>query len=330
MSSADLRSHYHFLQAFAFTRMVEAYQPDFLHSYFFYEGTLFTFIASFLLNIPRGVSCYADHVLNDYALKVVPLHLKQCSLIIATSQRIKQELLDIVPHADPELILVKPNAVNAAQFPTVTFQEPMNGQPYRLVSVSRIEPKKGLIYLVEAVRLLLDRNLNVELHLIGGVDDSESSKNYAQALAIRIQELKLGGSVHLEGRKFESDIKRFFKISHLFVAPFIETEYGDKDGIPTSLLEAMASGLPVVATDAGSILEVLENGRDGVLVPQRNSQALAFAVADLINDFERRVWLGKNAARKVRARFDVTVCEHIFQDQLTKVAASQRPVLLHS
>ena len=56
ISTEKLKSHQHFLQAFPFTRMVEAYSPSYLHSYFFYEGTLFTAIASYLLDIPRGVS----------------------------------------------------------------------------------------------------------------------------------------------------------------------------------------------------------------------------------------------------------------------------------
>src|SRR5215831_5586684 len=145
MSSQELRNHYHFLQAFSFTRMVEAYQPDYLHSYFFYEGTLFTLFASYLLDIPRGVSCYTDHMLTDYSLKVVPLHLATCQIVIATSHRIKQELLDLAPDVDPARIIVKPNAVNMAQFPTVSLANPEQEQPYRLICVSRIEPKKGHI-----------------------------------------------------------------------------------------------------------------------------------------------------------------------------------------
>jgi glycosyltransferase involved in cell wall biosynthesis/SAM-dependent methyltransferase len=322
MTPQEVRGHYHFLQAFSFARMVEAYRPDYLHSYFFYEGTLFTFIASYLLDIPRGVSCYADHMLEDYALKVVPLHLRQCSLVVATSERIRRELRVIAPELDPERIIVKPNAINAARFPVVSCREPKEEEPFRLISVNRIEPKKGLLYLVEAAGHLRSRGIKAELHLVGGVDDSPSSKDYARELEARIQELDLGDIVHLEGRKTESEINRFFKNSHIFIAPFVETEYGDKDGVPTSLLEGMAAGLPVVATDAGSIREVIENGRDGLIVAQRDSGALAIAIADLIGDPERRARLGNNAAQKVRKEFDVTSCEHIFHDNLSKLLAS--------
>ena len=76
--------------------------------------------------------------------------------------------------------------------------------------------------------------------------------------------------MHLEGRRSETDINAFFKSAHVFVAPFVETESGDKDGVPTSVLEAMAAGLAIVATDAGSIREAIEDGLDGVIVPQRN------------------------------------------------------------
>ena len=324
MSSREVRSHYHFLQAFAFTRMVEAYQPAYLHSYFFYEGTLFTLFASYLLDIPRGVSCYTDHMLKDYILKVVPLHLATSQIVIATSHRIKQELLDLAPEVDPARIIVKPNAVNMAQFPAVSLANPEQEQPYRLICVSRIEPKKGHIYLVEAVRCLRDRHCKVEVHLIGGVDDTAASQDYARALRARIEEYNLGGRIHFEGRKSEAEIKQFFRRSHIFVAPFVETELGDKDGIPTALLEAMASGLPVVATDAGSMREVIADGHDGVLVPQRDAHTLANAIAGLMHDLERRVLLGTHAVQTIQERYSVTVCEPIFHDHLSKLLAAKR------
>lgn len=319
MTSQELKNCNHFREAFSFTRMVEAYRPDYLHSYFFYEGALFTFVASYLLDIPRGVSCYADHMLKDYELKVVPLHLKQCSIIVATSQRIKEELLAIAPDIAPNRILVKPNAVDMRTFSSVSVKEPDGGEPYRLVSVSRIEPKKGLRYLVEAMRILRDRGVEAELHIVGAVDDNPKNQEYADGLDAQIHDLKLWDVVHREGRKTQDEIKQFFAKSHLFVAPFVETDQGDKDGIPTVLLEAMASGLPVVATNAGSITEVVENGREGVLVAQRDPVALADAIERILRDPTRRRQFSQEATNTVRRRFDVQVCERILHEQVRAV-----------
>jgi len=326
IKAEELVTHHHFLEAFAFSRMAEAYQPDYLHSYFFYEGTYFTFIASYLLDIPRGVSCYADHMLKDYDLKMVPLHLDQCRLVIATSQRIKQELVQIAPGANPNKIMVKPNAIDAVQFPVTPRKDPTSAQPFQLVTVSRIEPKKGLVYLVEAVRMLRDRQINVHLSVIGGVDKKPETRDYNRELTDRIAELQLGDVVHLEGTKTDKEIRQFFVKSQIFVAPFVQTEQGDKDGIPTSLLEGMASGLPIVATDAGSIPEVIENGKDGVIVDQRNPKALAKAIEQLIQDPSRRKDLGESASRKIREKFAVDVCEQPFHDRLRRLLTIERKI----
>jgi glycosyltransferase involved in cell wall biosynthesis/peptidoglycan/xylan/chitin deacetylase (PgdA/CDA1 family) len=317
-----IRTHYHVRQGFAFARMVEAYRPAYLHSYFFYEGSLFALVASYLLDIPRGVSCYADHMLEDYPLKVVALHLRQSSVTIATSERIRKELLTIEPRMDPNRMLVKPNGINATAFPALNRDESAVPKRWSLVSVSRIEPKKGLMYLVDAVGLLRDRGVHVDLHLIGGVDDSLASREYHHALIERINARALGDIVHLDGRRTEAEINECFKTAHVFVAPFVETETGDKDGVPTAVLEAMAAGLPVIATDAGSLVEVIEDGHDGLIVPQRDAQAIAARIALLLADGGRRSTLGANAARKVRLKFDAATGERAFHNRLRSLLAS--------
>jgi glycosyltransferase involved in cell wall biosynthesis len=324
MPEHDLQRHYHFRQAFAFTRTVEACRPDYLHSYFFYEGTLFTLVASCLLDIPRGVSCYTDHMLQDYALKLVPLHLEQCSIVVATSARIKRELLQIAPNTDPERILVKPNAIDSRRFAVVERPEPAVGQPFRITCVSRIEPKKGIVYLADAVRRLLDAGVNVSVHVLGGVDQQSAFREYAQTVESRIAKLGVGHALKLEGTCSAGEVRRCLEESHLFVAPFIETDTGDKDGIPTALLEAMASGLPVVATDAGSISEVVTGRREGLLVEQRNGAALADAIRSLLGSPETRRRMGAEAAATARRSFDVGVCERRFHDRIRSATATQR------
>jgi glycosyltransferase involved in cell wall biosynthesis/GT2 family glycosyltransferase len=322
LTPPELERHPHFRQSFSYARVVEAFRPRYLHSYFFYEGTLFTFVASYLLRVPRGVSCYADHLLQDYDLKVVAVHLRHCALVVATSQRIKRELLQIAPGLDADRILVKPNAINASRFPIAERRDPAAGEPYRLVSVCRLDPKKGLAYLVRAVRILRDQGLNVEAHVVGGVDpDQPASADYARELEADVRALDLTRWVHLDGRRTEAEVSGFLQRSHLFVAPFVEMPSGDKDGIPTTLLEAMSTGLAAVATDAGSMTEVVEDGVDGVIVPQRNPQALAAAIAELLEDPARRARLGTRAAETARSRFDVSVCEHLFHAALEQVLA---------
>jgi glycosyltransferase involved in cell wall biosynthesis len=322
MAVDQLVNHGNFLQAFSFTRMAEAYRPQYLHSYFFYDRSLMALVAGYLLDLPRGVSCYADHVLHDYELKLVPLHMELCDVVIATSNRIKRELLAIAPTADPNRILVKPNGIDSSALPVVERREPAPSQPFRLVSVCRIEPKKGLLDLVEAVALLRRRGVEVEAHIVGTVDEwSQAGRDYKHQLDQRIGELDLWGKVHLEGRQGAEGVRRYLAQAHLFVAPFVETATGDKDGIPTAVLEGMSTGLAVIATDAGSITEVVEHGREGLIVPQYNPAALAAAIGELLADRERRDLFAKQAAIRVRAEFDVEVCEPRFHERIAQVLA---------
>ncbi|MFN0178291.1 MAG: glycosyltransferase [Gemmatimonadales bacterium] len=320
LSEHQLVTQGNFLEAFSFTRMVEAYRPDYLHSYFFYDRSLMALVAAYLLGIPRGISCYADHALADYELKVVGLHLELCDIVIATSHRIKRELMAIAPEVDPDRILVKPNGIDITAFPFTERAEPSAGMPFRLVTVSRIEPKKGLLELVEATSLLRSRGHRVEAHLVGAPDEwSLDSRDYHRRLNQRITELDLRGVVHLEGRQQPEEVRRLLGQAHLFVAPFVEMESGDKDGIPTALLEGMATGLAAVATGAGSIPEVVVADRDGLLVPQRNPGALADAIESLLVDRDRRGRLGRAAAETIRLHFDAAKCEKPFHDRIDAV-----------
>ena len=319
LTPEQLAANDHFRLGFSFARMAAAYRPDYLHSYFFYEGTLFTFMASRLLGVPRGVSCYADHRLNDYTLKMVGQQLRACEVVVATSRTIGKELERAAAWPDAPNILVKPNAINTAQFPFVERAGPATGAALRLVCVSRFDPKKGLEYLIEAVRILLNQGMAVRLHVVGEADHVPASLAYREHLTARVAEFGLGDTVVFEGRRSQAEILDLLTASHVFVAPFVELDSGDSDGIPTALMEAMSTGAPIVTTDSGSISEVIEHDRTGLMVPQRNAAAIADAVARLALDPDLRARLGSAAARVTRERFDVEVCERHFHERVRNV-----------
>ena len=322
LSRHALLGHDHFLQAFSFTRMAAAWRPDYLHSYFFYEQTLFTLVASSLLGIPRGVSCYADHMLEDYPLKLVALNVTTCDVVVATSKRIKAELETIVGRGPLSQVIVKPNAIDTREFESSTRDDRPAGRKPCLVSVCRIEPKKGLTYLVDAVSLLRQSGIDVDLHLVGAPDDHmPESLAYAKDLDAQVARLGLATAVHFEGRRTSEEVREFLARADVFVAPFVELENGDKDGISTAVLEAMAARCAIVATDAGSTTEVIDSGKDGVIVPQRDAVQLASAIRTVLSDPALAARLGRNASEKAARQFDVAHCEGLFHERIRTVLA---------
>ncbi len=323
LSPAQVQSHEHFLHAFSFARAVEAWRADYLHSYFFYEQTLFALVASRLLGIPRGISCYADHMLADYPLKIVKLHLQHCEVLVATSRRIAAELQAFEPAAQPR-VLIKANAINTANF----APRPDNGEnsdgTMQLLCVCRIDPKKGIEYLLSASRLLLDRGLRVHVRIVGAPDaHCEAAQAYARTLAMQVAQDRLGDAVSFMGQRNHGEIRAELVRASVFVAPYVDLANGDKDGIPTAVLEAMASACAIVTTDAGSLAEIIDDEEQGLVVAQRDALALANAIHRLASDARLATRLGAAALERVRSQYDVAITEVRLHRRIHEAIAAQ-------
>jgi glycosyltransferase involved in cell wall biosynthesis len=122
----------------------------------------------------------------------------------------------------------------------------------------------------------------------------------------------LAGSVHLAG--FRKDVPHLLSRSTLLVLPSLWEGFG------YAAVEAMAAGLPVVATATSSLPEVVEDGKTGILVEPRNSRAIADAVTGLLNNITLARRLGEFGRRRVRERFSLNAMlsafETLFQEQL--------------
>jgi glycosyltransferase involved in cell wall biosynthesis len=324
LAPEDIIANRHFRHAFSFTRMADCWRAGYIHSYFFYERTFFALVASYILGIPRGVSCYADHMLDDYPLKLMPLQLANCDVVVATSARIKREL-ETIARGPLSNIVVKPNAIDARQYTPPTRRPHQPADAWRLVCVSRIHPKKGLLYLIDAVAELRRRGYALDVHILGEPDSHDpESRRYDHQVRQHVERLGLGPVVRLDGRKSAVEVRHFLAEADIFVAPSIELPNGDKDGIPTALLEAMAAGCPVVSTDAGSIPEVIENGVDGLMVGQRDPAALADAIARLMCEEGLHARLSIAAAARILREFDITRCEAAFHDRVRAAVEAAR------
>lgn len=169
------------------------------------------------------------------------------------------------------------------------------GDPVRLLTVGRFQPKKGLDVLLEAVARLPG---HVVLTIVG-------YGPLGEALRTRAARLHLGARVRWLGPLDQPAVRDLYRSSDLFVlAPRVAPD-GDRDGLPNVVVEALSQGLPVVGTRVSALPELVEDGRNGRLVPPEDPAALAEAITALVRDPDARRRLGWQGMRDVAEGWDV-------------------------
>ncbi len=192
-------------------------------------------------------------------------------------------------------------------------------EPVRLLQACRFIQKKGLDVTLRAIGLLKDKAVPVSLTLAGEGPEEPSLRALARELRIADQISFIG---FLEREQLEEAYRRH----HLFVHPSRTTPEGDREGIPNSLLEAMAYGLPVISTRHSGIPEAITNGQEGFLVDQPTPSSLAVAILQLIENPSLYERLSRNAHDTVLKRFSLatnaTALEVLYREALSLRQAS--------
>lgn len=166
----------------------------------------------------------------------------------------------------------------------------------RLLCVASLQPYKGHDVLLAALDRLRGR-LAFHCRLLGGGD-------LRAALERRIRERGLTGLAQLGGPATEAEVRAALRASDVFVLPSVREASGKMEGLPVAIMEAMAAGLPVVASNLSGIPELVADGVTGLLAPPGDAPALAEAMARL-RDPDLRAALGERARAKVRAEFNI-------------------------
>jgi colanic acid/amylovoran biosynthesis glycosyltransferase len=186
------------------------------------------------------------------------------------------------------------NGINLAQF----IPADPGVQPVRIISIGRLIPKKGYAELIEACGLLNKQGFDFRCTIIGGGPEHLPLRRLIEARC-------LDQMIELVGPKSQTEIVESLAQSQIFVFPARRDEAGDQDNLPTVLIEAMASGLPIVASSLAGIPEIITDQINGILVPQRDPEALASAIRNLLLDSKERQRLGASGLSTARAKFSL-------------------------
>lgn len=168
----------------------------------------------------------------------------------------------------------------------------LSPEDYVIGNVARLEEAKGQRYLIEAIRILQDRGIKTKCLIIG----SGSLEKELKELTINN---KLDDTVIFPGTR--QDLPEIFSVMDVFVFPSLW------EGLPLALLSAMAAGVPVIATHAGGIKDVLVDNRNGIVVPQSDPSAIAEAVKRLMSDEKLRKSLTEEAKKNIEEYYSAKV-----------------------
>jgi glycosyltransferase involved in cell wall biosynthesis len=161
--------------------------------------------------------------------------------------------------------------------------------------IGRISPGKGHEEILQAVKILLDRRANRFMVLVAG-DASKNEKEFEQRIMKLSDDLNISSAVRFLG--FRNDVPEIMAITDILVFPSHEESFG------VTLIEALAMGLPVIASNNAGIPDIIVNGETGILIPPKDPHSLANAISGLINNTNLRSVFGTNGRKRAEKYFD--------------------------
>jgi len=272
-----------------------------LHAHFAHGATTAVWIASMITGVPFS---FTGHAKDIYATKLNPAGLLRRKLLAAefavTCTEANRVHLDTVaPGAVVRRIYHGLNAdftaLLAATDPT---PRAFGSELLRMLTVGRLVPKKGIDLVVEALAIVRGKGIDAEL-VVAGERGSEGERIHA-----RVAELELTDCVQFLGPQTQLELFDLYRAAGVFCLPCRIVDDGDRDGIPNVLVEAMATGLPVVSTPVSGIPELVTDGENGLLVAPEDAIALAEALVALHNDPGLAAAIGERGREDVLRRFD--------------------------
>ena len=275
-------------------RLMQADGVDHVHCHFANHPAAAGFVIRRLTGIPYSFTAHGSDLHVDR--QMLCEKIKEAAFAVAISRYNRDLMIDECGEGTADKLVVIHCGVDTDVF------RPVESRPqeheYTIVSVGTLHEVKGQRHLVEACRLLRDSGMDVTCKLVGDGPDRS-------ALTRQISAAGLEDRVTLLGSLDREAVSRLLRSAHVLAAPSVPTKRGKREGIPIVLMEAMASGLPVVASRISGIPELVEDGVSGLLVPPGDVDALTDALARLQSDNSLRESLARAGRAKVEAEFDL-------------------------
>ena len=272
---------------------------DHLHAHFAHDPTLI----AYLVNCITGLSfSFTAHARDLYQVpeKVLTDRIQMASAVITCCGANIEYLNQVAPLQKSKFSLIY-HGVNLKDFQSATGTGKIASSEIPIIlSVGRLVEKKGFQDLFHALLIVKERGQRFRCTIYG---DGPLS----QQLNAWIDEHGMADDILLMGDRSQHELIPIFQSATFFALTPVQTEDGDRDGIPNVLVEAMAVGLPVITTAVAGIPELVDHDQNGFLYQQHDVEGISSGITELLRNAEKRRQLGEAALKKVTEQFDVTL-----------------------
>ncbi len=285
-----------FPKAVHFARCMGDEGVSHVHAHFASHPAAVAFVIRRLEGIPYSFTAHGSDLHRDRHM--LREKVAEASFVVPISEFNRRVILEECGEKFADKLTVIHCGIDPAVFTPAPPGARRSEGPLRLVCVGTLHEVKGQSVLVEACRLLSERGIEFRCDLVGDGPDRER-------LAQQAQSAGLEGRIRLLGALTRPEVAARLRDSDVAVVPSVPTSDGRREGIPVALMEAAASGRPVVASRLSGIPEAIEDGAQGLLVPPGDAAALADAIARLSDDPALRECLGAAARERMLREFDL-------------------------
>ncbi len=287
-----VRSLTHFGEGTVLARRMLREGITHIHSHYASQSTSVARVVHLLTGIPYSFTGHAHDIWHDRLL--LPEKLREAAFV-ATCSTFAKEFIAREEKTCDEKIHVVYHGLDVRKF------TPPAGEKLRIrnriLSVGSLGPTKGFPDLIRACALLRQKLADFECVIVGEGPMREELERL-------ISDMGLSGTVRLVGSVPQEGLIDFYHEAWIFVLPCVIADDGRRDGLPNVLMEAMATGLPVITTRSTAQEELIEEGRHGLLVAPHAPEELASAICTLCRDDELRESLGTGGRRRIVRDFD--------------------------
>jgi colanic acid/amylovoran biosynthesis glycosyltransferase len=313
---AQHHSVHEFAQAVMLALAVRAQGIQCLHAHFATRATTVTWLPARLSGVSYTFTAHAKDIYYPYEEATEMARKLRDSAQAITVSDYNLAYLKQQYGRDADKAIRVYNGIDLAKFP---YQAPVN-RTRHILAVGRLVAKKGFDILIEALNLLHSRGVEFRATIVGYGPLQDT-------LAAQIQTAGIAHQVTLAGPLPQPGIIDAMQNAAMVVAPCVVSEEGDRDGLPTILLEAMALGTPVISTRVAGIPELVTEGETGLCVAPQDPHVLANAMLRLLDEAPTGLALSLRARERIEQHYDIdkntTQLRAIFRANARPISAPQ-------